>query len=81
MGICSSIINLLPKTLLCTPPRGLKQKDVVGAFLSSCLQWWQDGDLVALWTEAHVDAKTRRYTDPSMTALANSRRALRMLFQ
>ena len=73
-------LSLLPKAVLRTPPRGGKKKwYVVGVLLSSRLRRWQDKDLVTLWAEAHADAKPRKYnTGPSTTALANSRRALRI---
>ena len=71
-------LSLFPKAVLRTPPRGGKKKRyVVGVLLSSRLRRWQQGDLVALWAEVHADAKPYS-TDPFTTALANSRRTLRI---
>ena len=56
-------LSLLPKAVLCTPSRGERKKLYVGgALISSWLHCWQDGELIALWLEAHSDAKSRQST-------------------
>ena len=57
-GICGFVrFSTLAKCVLRCPPREKKKKRVViSSLLSSRLQRWQQGDLVALWQEAKMES-------------------------
>ena len=72
-------LSLIAKATLRTPPRGGRRKRyAAAAHIATRLRRWQEGDLVALWSEARSDARhSPSGTHREDTARCNARRALR----
>ena len=72
-------LHMFAKAVLRCPPRGGKKKRViVKAMLLSRLEQWTSGNLLGLWSEARLDADSRKSIFPKSSSVeqANRKRAL-----